>query len=269
MGLFGPTPDKILRTAAAVAPALHWSIDVDWRYGAKVHTLMGDGDARLTDEEALVFAESTWKAIAGQLDLNPEYGRHGLLVLYISFGGVVSCPTVETDISGVGKVVRSSAPAAPPASVAWLTDASSNLIAHLEEVGIEYELAEFDDMLLLDASTSSDTVVSVTLLAKAKRADFVGCVRSAAADAEALREFAALIAQALPEYEVDVFPESRRGPELLVVGPAGTVQDVRCASQLLDPFLYHKSLALKVRSVLPQFLSGELRHEDVGLLFAE
>lgn len=269
MGLFGPSPDKILRTAAAVAPTLHWSIDVDWRYGAKVHTLMGDGGARLTDEEALVFAESTWRAIASQLDLNPEYGRDGLLMLYISFGGVVSSPTVETDISGVGKVVRSSAPAAPPASVAWLTDASSDLIAHLEETGVEYELADFDDMLLLDASTSPDTVVSVTLLADTKRADFVGCVRSTGADAAALREFAALIAQALPECEVDVFPESKRGPELLMVGPDRTVQGVRCASQLLDPFLSHQNRALRVRSVLSRFLTGELRHEDVGRFLAE
>ena len=88
MGLFGPSPEKIRRTAEQAFPEADWKIDIDWSTGSKLHQLRGSLREGRTDSEMMKMAHEVWTTITKVYRLNPDDGRHGLLnVCVASTGG--------------------------------------------------------------------------------------------------------------------------------------------------------------------------------------
>jgi hypothetical protein len=84
MGLFGPSPEKIRRTAVQEFPNVDWQMNVDWSSGAKLHQLHGALPEDRTAPETMEFAHEVWSVVAGEYGLHPKDGRNGLLDVSVS-----------------------------------------------------------------------------------------------------------------------------------------------------------------------------------------
>ena len=97
MGLFGPSPEKIRRSAADAFPNVDWKMDVDWSTGAKLHQLNGTMAESRSDADTMAFARTVWASVASEYRLSPDDGRDGLLDVSISCAG---CSTQRTGVDG-------------------------------------------------------------------------------------------------------------------------------------------------------------------------
>ena len=93
MGLFGPSPEKIRRAAAAEFPQADWQINVDWSSGSKLHQLRGALAEGRTEAEAMQYARNVWISLTTKYRMNPDDGRDGLLDVSISSPGVAAQST--------------------------------------------------------------------------------------------------------------------------------------------------------------------------------
>lgn len=98
MGLFGPSAEKIRRTAADAYPNVTWQMNIDWTSGGeRLHKLNGTWSEDRDATETMQLARDAWKTVTGAYHLDPSDARHGLLDVSVSSGG---CETQSTGVNG-------------------------------------------------------------------------------------------------------------------------------------------------------------------------